>query len=346
MGTPASRASQPGTTPRDQRRHGHRRARPRLPAPRNACAVPAARIAAHTGRSGRAETTAAGAAPRASVPLAGLCRAPGFLLRDVIDAAALAVLTTTATSPALLPPRLHVTSVPSLIAPAPRGATAQGGRLADTPAMSAHGTGSKIPPTLLPVPDLSQSLHPGTGRVWNDHQLAAWLKSGARHPVFHDAVRGALLPLWQMARAATVDAIRTRIRSASRIRSKPRRAHGQGPRARGAGSPGKEAAPSAGTVLSALDEFRKGLETKLRFSGVGEKTRCRPTWPSKRCRVEMPRRARRGPLRARLLQLPTRSAGRRWRRSGLRPRSRAARLALSTRVTRSSAPRVPGAPGW
>ena len=49
-----------------------------------------ARIAARTGRSGRAETTAAGGRPARTVPLADFAAHLGLSPRDVIDAAALA----------------------------------------------------------------------------------------------------------------------------------------------------------------------------------------------------------------------------------------------------------------
>lgn len=137
--------------------------------------------------------------------------------------------------------------------------------------MPAIGTGSKIPPSLLAeLFDLSQSLHPATKRTWNDHQLAAWLKSEHDIQCSHDAVRNALLPLRQMARAATADAIRSRI--LERIPDQIEALDGLMDKVRALSTPkpGKKA-PSPNTVLAALDEFRKGLETKLRFSGVGEK---------------------------------------------------------------------------
>lgn len=58
-------------------------------APRTARAV-LARIAARTGRSGRAETTAAGGRPARTVPLADFAAHLGLSVRDVLDAAALA----------------------------------------------------------------------------------------------------------------------------------------------------------------------------------------------------------------------------------------------------------------
>lgn len=58
-------------------------------APRTARAV-LARIAASTGRSGRAETTAAGGRPARTVPLDDFAAHLGLSLRDVLDAAALA----------------------------------------------------------------------------------------------------------------------------------------------------------------------------------------------------------------------------------------------------------------
>ena len=58
-------------------------------APRTARAV-LARIAARTGRSGRAETTAAGGRPARTVPLDDFAAHLGLSPRDVIDAAALA----------------------------------------------------------------------------------------------------------------------------------------------------------------------------------------------------------------------------------------------------------------
>ena len=127
-------------------------------APRTARAV-LARIAAHTGEQPRRRPLLPGAALRASVPSTDFAAHQLPARRDRRRRAR--CLTTTATSPRCRRPSASP-SVPSLIAPAPRGATGSLGRspLADTPAMSAHGTGSKIPPTLLPVLfDLSQSLH-------------------------------------------------------------------------------------------------------------------------------------------------------------------------------------------
>lgn len=133
------------------------------------------------------------------------------------------------------------------------------------------GTAAKIPPALLPeLFDLSQSLHPGTKRVWNDHQIAAWLKATHGIEVSHDAVTRALNPLRAIARAATADAIRSKI--VDRIPDQIEALDGLMDKVRAIASPkpGKKP-PTPGQVLSALDEFRKGLETKLRFSGVGEK---------------------------------------------------------------------------
>ena len=129
----------------------------------------------------------------------------------------------------------------------------------------------KIPPALLPeLFDLSQSLHPGTKRVWSDHQIAAHLKSAHGIEVSHDAVTRALNPLRAVARAATADAIRSKI--VDRIPDQIEALDGLMDKVRAIASPkpGKKP-PTPGQVMAALDEFRKGLETKLRFSGVGEK---------------------------------------------------------------------------
>ncbi len=137
--------------------------------------------------------------------------------------------------------------------------------------MPVHGTSSKIPPALLPeLFDLSQSLHPATKRTWSDHQLATWLKTEHDIECSHDAVRKALLPLRQIARAATADAVRSKI--LERIPDQIEALDGLMDKVRAlvAPKPGKKAA-SANTVLAALDEFRKGLDTKLKFSGIGEK---------------------------------------------------------------------------
>lgn len=137
--------------------------------------------------------------------------------------------------------------------------------------MSIPSTQSKIPPSLLPeLFDLSQSLHPGTKRVWSDHQIAAWLKSQHGIECAHDAVTRALHPLRQTARAATADVIRSKI--VDRIPDQIEALDDLMDKVRAIVSPkpGKKP-PTPGQVLSALDEFRKGLETKLRFSGVGEK---------------------------------------------------------------------------
>ena len=170
--------------------------------------------------------------------------------------------------------------------------------------MSAHGTGSKIPPTLLPVPSTCR-------RACTQARAACGTTTSSRrgwkseHGIqcSHDAVRGALLPLRQMARAATADAIRTRI--LERIPDQIEALDGLMDKVRAlvAPKPGKKV-PSAGTVLSALDEFRKGLETKPGSAAWARRSRCRPTWPSKRCRVEMPATSLAAVLRARLLQLP------------------------------------------
>lgn len=137
--------------------------------------------------------------------------------------------------------------------------------------MSTHGTSAKIPPTLLPeLFDLSQSLHHDTKRVWNDHQLAAWLKSQHGIECSHDSVRKALLPLRQVARAAIADAIRAKI--VERIPDQIEALDGLMDKVRALTSPARgKKPPSPAQLLGVLDEYRKGLETKLRFSGVGEK---------------------------------------------------------------------------
>lgn len=137
--------------------------------------------------------------------------------------------------------------------------------------MSNLGGNPKIPPALLPeLFDLSQSLHPGTKRVWSDHQIAAHLKSAHGIEVSHDAVTRALNPLRAIARAATADAIRSKI--VDRIPDQIEALDGLMDKVRAIASPrsGKKP-PTPSQVLAALDEYRKGLETKLRFSGVGEK---------------------------------------------------------------------------
>lgn len=78
--------------------------------------------------------------------------------------------------------------------------------------MSTIGTGSKIPPTLhAALWDKSRDLNPATRRVWNDHELAAWLKTAHGIECSHDAVTKILRPLRQTARAAALDAVRERI---------------------------------------------------------------------------------------------------------------------------------------
>ena len=137
--------------------------------------------------------------------------------------------------------------------------------------MSVPGTGSKIPPAVVAeLFDLSQSLHPATKRVWNDHQLAAHLKSAHGIEVSHDAVTRALNPLRQVARAALADVVRSKI--LARIPDQIEALDDLMDKVRAITTPaaGKKP-PSPGVVMNALDEFRKGLETKLRFSGVGEK---------------------------------------------------------------------------
>lgn len=137
--------------------------------------------------------------------------------------------------------------------------------------MSTHGTSAKIPPTLLPeLFDLSQSLHPGTKRVWNDHQIAEYLSKHHGIECSHDSVRKALMPLRQTARAALADAVRSKI--IDRIPDQIEALDDLMDKVRAIATPkpGKKPASPA-QLLGALDEFRKGLETKLRFSGVGEK---------------------------------------------------------------------------
>lgn len=137
--------------------------------------------------------------------------------------------------------------------------------------MPSNGGQPKIPPSLVPeLFDLSQSLHPGTKRVWSDHQIAAHLKSVHGIEVSHDAVTRVLTPLRQVARAAVADAVRSKI--LDRIPDQIEALDGlmDKVRALAAPKPGKKP-PTAATVLSALDEFRKGLDTKLKFSGIGEK---------------------------------------------------------------------------
>lgn len=137
--------------------------------------------------------------------------------------------------------------------------------------MGTPGTNAKIPPTLLEdLFDMSQSLHPATKRVWTDAQLAGWLRSQHKIECAHDAVRRALDPLRRTARVATTDAVRSKI--LARIPDQIEALDDLMDKARALTSPkpGKKA-PSSGVVLGALDEYRKGLETKLRFSGVSER---------------------------------------------------------------------------
>lgn len=129
----------------------------------------------------------------------------------------------------------------------------------------------KIPPALLPeLFDLSQSLHPGTKRVWSDHQIAAHLKAHHGIEVSHDAVTRALNPLRQVARAAIADAVRSKI--LERIPDQLEALDGLMDKVRALVNPkpGKKPPPPS-TVLAVLDEFRKAIDTKLKFSGIGEK---------------------------------------------------------------------------
>lgn len=137
--------------------------------------------------------------------------------------------------------------------------------------MPPPGTGSKIPPELLgELFDLSQTIHPATRRVWSDHQLAQHLRGHHGIECSHDAVRRALDPLRRAARAATTDAVRSKI--VARIPDQIEALDDLMDKVRAITTPaaGKKA-PSAATLLGVLDEFRKAVETKLRFSGVGEK---------------------------------------------------------------------------
>lgn len=134
-----------------------------------------------------------------------------------------------------------------------------------------HGTGSKIPPAVLDeVFDLSQTLHPATKRVWSHHQLAVHLRERHGIECSHDAVRRALEPMQRIARAAAGDAIRSKI--LGRMADHLDALDGLIDKAVAltVAKPGKKA-PSANVVLGVLDEVRKALETKLRFSGVGER---------------------------------------------------------------------------
>ena len=78
--------------------------------------------------------------------------------------------------------------------------------------MSVHGTRAKIPPTLHGVLwDRSRDINPASRRVWNDHELAAWLREAHGIECAHDAVTKVLRPFRQAARAAALDVVRERI---------------------------------------------------------------------------------------------------------------------------------------
>lgn len=135
--------------------------------------------------------------------------------------------------------------------------------------------------TTRPSRTIPESLHETLFELYGEHDaklarrrtyrdLATWLRETHGIETSHKAVRRVVDPLRLERAELRRDALRERITAqlASQVDTlddlmvKVAALTSPGPR-------GKK--PSTTAVLKALDEFRKGLDTKLRFAGVGER---------------------------------------------------------------------------
>ena len=132
------------------------------------------------------------------------------------------------------------------------------------------------------VPKIPEALHdtlfamygdldPATSRRRTYRDLAAWLESAHGIKVSHMAVRSVVDPLRRQRDELRRDVIRERLVAQlgpqlddlDELMVKVKALTLNGPK-------GKKA--SASVVLDALDGYRKAVETKLKFAGVGERT--------------------------------------------------------------------------
>lgn len=135
--------------------------------------------------------------------------------------------------------------------------------------------------TTRPSRTIPESLQEQLAELYGEHDaklarrrtyrdLAAWLREAHGIETSHQAVRRVVDPLRRERAELRRDALRERLTAQlaaqvdtlDDLMTKVAALTATGPK-------GKR--PSAGSVLKALDEFRKGLDTKLRFAGVGER---------------------------------------------------------------------------